>query len=99
MNEYPLCQMYLHEHHKPMSTPAVAQLIVTMLYHKRFFPYYISNILAGLDEEGKCAPLTCRFQWHTLPHSQASISRGNIFEDCQPSVAGIFDIVKDKENC
>lgn len=45
--------MYLHEHLKPMSTPAVAQLVSTMLYHKRFFPYYVSNIVAGLDESGK----------------------------------------------
>jgi 20S proteasome subunit beta 6 len=45
--------MYLHEHLKPMSTPAVAQLVSTMLYHKRFFPYYVSNIVAGLDQDGK----------------------------------------------
>jgi 20S proteasome subunit beta 6 len=43
---------YLFEHNKPMSTPACAQLISTMLYYKRFFPYYISNIVAGLDEDG-----------------------------------------------
>ncbi|XP_001605493.1 proteasome subunit beta type-1 [Nasonia vitripennis] len=46
-------QMYKHEHHKTMSTPAAAQMLSTMLYYKRFFPYYINNILAGLDEEGK----------------------------------------------
>ena len=45
--------MYLHEHLKPMSTNAVAQLASTMMYHKRFFPYYTSTILAGLDQEGK----------------------------------------------
>jgi 20S proteasome subunit beta 6 len=44
---------YLYEHNRPMSTPACAQLISTMLYYKRFFPYYISNIVAGLDEEGR----------------------------------------------
>lgn len=48
-----ISQMYLHEHLKPMSTPAVAQLVSTMLYHKRFFPYYVSNIVAGLDQDGK----------------------------------------------
>ena len=42
---------YKHTHNKDMSTPAVAQMTATMLYHKRFFPYYISNILAGLDSE------------------------------------------------
>lgn len=46
---------YLHEHNRVMSTPACAQLVSTMLYYKRFFPYYISNIVAGLDEEGKGA--------------------------------------------
>jgi len=44
---------YRHTHNRHMSTPAVAQMTATMLYHKRFFPYYISNILAGLDDQGK----------------------------------------------
>lgn len=46
-------QMYKHEHSKDMSTPAAAQMLSTMLYYKRFFPYYVGNILAGLDEDGK----------------------------------------------
>lgn len=28
-------------------------MISTILYSKRFFPYYVYNILGGLDEEGK----------------------------------------------
>lgn len=44
---------YLYEHNRPMSTLACAQLVSNMLYYKRFFPYYISNTLAGLDDEGK----------------------------------------------
>lgn len=47
--------MYYHEHNKHMSSPAVAQMLSTMMYNKRFFPYYVSNILAGLDTEGKGA--------------------------------------------
>lgn len=45
--------MYLHEHNKPMSTPAAAQMLSIVMYNRRFFPYYVSNILAGLDNEGK----------------------------------------------
>nr|QBH72806.1 proteasome subunit beta type [Encarsia formosa] len=46
-------QIYEHEHNKPMSTPATAQMLAIMLYYKRFFPYYIGNILAGIDDQGK----------------------------------------------
>jgi len=45
-------KFYKHEHQKEMSTVAAAQMLVTMLYNKRFFPYYVSNVLAGLDEKG-----------------------------------------------
>jgi len=44
---------YRHTHGRTMATPAVAQMMATMLYGKRFFPYYISNILGGLDREGR----------------------------------------------
>lgn len=44
---------YRYEHNRPISTSACAQLTSNMLYYKRFFPYYISNIIAGLDDEGK----------------------------------------------
>ncbi|XP_055608274.1 proteasome subunit beta type-1 [Uranotaenia lowii] len=46
-------QMYKDQHQKNMSTPAVAQMLSILMYNRRFFPYYVSNVLAGLDEEGK----------------------------------------------
>ncbi|KAI2800509.1 hypothetical protein RDWZM_009139 [Blomia tropicalis] len=45
-------KLYNYDHRKSMSTNATSQLVSTMLYSKRFFPYYISNIVAGLDENG-----------------------------------------------
>ena len=36
-----------------MSAPAIAQMLSTMLYGKRFFPYYVWNTLGGLDADGK----------------------------------------------
>lgn len=30
-------------------------MLATMLYGKRFFPYYVYNIVGGLDEDGKGA--------------------------------------------
>ena len=46
---------YQFNHRKPMSANAVAQLLSTTLYHKRFFPYYTFNLCCGLDEEGRGA--------------------------------------------
>lgn len=48
-------KMYAYTHGKPMSVKACAQRLSTMLYGKRFFPYYAYAILGGLDENGKGA--------------------------------------------
>jgi 20S proteasome subunit beta 6 len=48
-------KMYRYQHGKPMSVKACAQRLSTILYGKRFFPYYVTAILGGLDEEGKGA--------------------------------------------
>jgi 20S proteasome subunit beta 6 len=50
-----ICKMYRYRHGKPMSVKACAQRLSTILYQKRFFPYYAHAILGGLDEEGKGA--------------------------------------------
>lgn len=48
-------KMYRYHHGKPMSVKACAARLSTILYNKRFFPYYVHAILGGLDEDGKGA--------------------------------------------
>ncbi|KAK0565628.1 Proteasome subunit beta type-6 [Tilletia horrida] len=48
-------EWYRHAHEKAMPLSAIARLISKTLYGKRFFPYYVYNILGGLDEDGKGA--------------------------------------------
>ncbi|KAI9787858.1 MAG: Proteasome subunit beta type-6 [Peltula sp. TS41687] len=50
-----IVKMYRYQHGKAMSVKACAQRLSTILYNKRFFPYYVHAILAGLDEDGKGA--------------------------------------------
>jgi 20S proteasome subunit beta 6 len=45
-------QWYRHAHAKDMPLRAIARLIQTMLYARRFFPYYVYNILGGIEEDG-----------------------------------------------
>ncbi|KLO07178.1 proteasome subunit [Schizopora paradoxa] len=48
-------EMYRHAHAKDMPLRAIARLIQTMLYAQRFFPYYVYNILGGIEEDGSGA--------------------------------------------
>ncbi|KAK6841493.1 Proteasome A-type and B-type [Apiospora arundinis] len=50
-----ICKMYRYRHGKPMTVNACAKRLSTILYQKRFFPYYVYAILGGLDEENKGA--------------------------------------------
>ncbi|KAI0088629.1 proteasome subunit [Irpex rosettiformis] len=45
-------EWYRHAHAKDMPLGAIARLIQTMLYGRRFFPYYVYNILGGIEEDG-----------------------------------------------
>lgn len=46
-------KLYEHEHGKFPSIGAVAAMLSTILYYRRFFPYYVYNLVAGVDEDGK----------------------------------------------
>ncbi|CBZ51170.1 hypothetical protein NCLIV_042370 [Neospora caninum Liverpool] len=48
-------EQYTHQHRHPPSLNAIAQLLSTMLYSRRFFPFYTFNVLCGIDENGKGA--------------------------------------------
>uniref|UniRef100_A0AAQ5YMA8 Proteasome subunit beta n=1 Tax=Amphiprion ocellaris TaxID=80972 RepID=A0AAQ5YMA8_AMPOC len=48
-------KMYKHSNNKTMTSGAIAAMLSTILYGRRFFPYYVYNIIGGLDEEGKGA--------------------------------------------
>lgn len=46
-------QMYKDQHGKEMTTNAIAQMLSNLMYNRRFFPYYVYNVVAGLDADGK----------------------------------------------
>ncbi|KAL5501867.1 PRE7 [Sanghuangporus vaninii] len=48
-------EWYRHAHAKDMPLRAIARLIQTMLYAQRFFPYYVYNILGGIEDDGSGA--------------------------------------------
>ncbi|KAL4758225.1 proteasome subunit beta [Aspergillus foveolatus] len=47
--------MYKYQHGKNISLRACAQRVSTMLYEKRFFPYQLQTMVAGIDADGQGA--------------------------------------------
>ncbi len=91
---------YRHTHNKEMGTKAVAQMTATMLYHKRFFPYYVSNILAGLDEDvSNCFSLekTQRFLKETKP-TETLLSKSQKIQNLPP-IPGILTPLTIRNDC
>lgn len=48
----PRSKWYTHAHAKEMPIKSIARLIQTMLYARRMFPYYVYNVLSGIEEDG-----------------------------------------------
>ncbi len=44
---------YKFDHNKNISPKSIAAMLHVTLYQRRFFPYYVFNIVGGLDENGK----------------------------------------------
>ncbi|PAA54026.1 hypothetical protein BOX15_Mlig015406g1 [Macrostomum lignano] len=51
-------KLYQYEFGRSPDTSAIAQMISIALYNRRFFPYYVYNMVAGLDAEGRGALYT-----------------------------------------
>lgn len=59
-------QSYLYDHNTTMQPGSIAQLLSTLLYSRRFFPYYVYNVLAGLDDNGE----GCLYSYDPVGHCE-----------------------------
>lgn len=58
-------------HNKEMTAEAIAQLISILMYERRFFPYYLSNIVVGIDSQGK----GCVYSYDPIGHCERAVCR------------------------
>jgi hypothetical protein len=87
ISSYIVSQWYRHAHAKDMPLRAIARLIQTMLYAKRFFPYYVYNILGGIEEDGEFAVHLLHFGVTLHSHNVAnSIDKMQALEPCIPLI-------------
>jgi hypothetical protein len=61
-----------------MPLRAVARLIQTMLYAQRFFPYYVYNILGGIEEDGEPRPFSAFLPLSLQPRPDFDCSRATL---------------------
>ena len=59
-------KMFKYTHNNTIQTKETAQMLSTMLYAKRFFPYSVTNILVSLNQNpGKIRESLLTFKLHT----------------------------------
>jgi 20S proteasome subunit beta 6 len=68
-----------HNGGRTPSTAAMAQLLSTLLYRKRFFPYYTFNVIGGLDENGDGVCYSYDAVGTTEPLSYGTTGTGSAF--------------------
>lgn len=56
----------MYDHNTIMQPGSIAQLLSTLLYSRRFFPYYVYNVLAGLDDNGE----GCLYSYDPVGHHE-----------------------------
>jgi 20S proteasome subunit beta 6 len=63
-------EIYRSTHKKDPSLTAVAQMLSTVLYMRRFFPFYAFNLLAGQREDGvfACYGYDAVGSWDEAPY-------------------------------
>ena len=76
-----------------MSPSALAQMLSTILYGKRFFPYYTFNAVAGIDSDGR----GCIFTYDPVGNMErvgwdASGSAGNLIQPFLDNQVSLFEL-------
>ncbi|KAJ0178689.1 hypothetical protein K1T71_005464 [Dendrolimus kikuchii] len=66
-------QIYKYDNERTISTPSLAHMLTTILYYKRFFPYFVLPILAGLDESGR----GCIFSYDVVGHCERTMFKAS----------------------
>jgi len=79
ISSFPSCQWYRHNHAKDMPLRSIARLIQTMLYAQRFFPYYVYNILGGIEEDGMLNPFFSSCQASTQLRRYSYAGTGAVY--------------------
>uniref|UniRef100_A0A1B0BG92 Proteasome subunit beta n=1 Tax=Glossina palpalis gambiensis TaxID=67801 RepID=A0A1B0BG92_9MUSC len=90
-------KMYEQEHMKIMPTEAAAHMLSILMYNRRFFPYYVSNILVGLDIESKGVV----YSYDPIGHCEKSMykasgSAGSLLQPVLDSQLGMKNTVPQK---
>ena len=62
-----------------MPIRAIARLIQTMLYARRFFPYYVYNILGGIEEDGELVSLIASHAYRIVTRNSVATRHMHLY--------------------